>query len=405
MVQLSKLWEKRCSDNFQMQLRYWNLIGKNSGLMFFLYAMVIIGSFYYKKWLDGLPAEFPGALLLCAVLTLLSIRSPVRTFTRPADQVFLLPMEAHLSGYFRKSRVYSFIMQCLVLFLILLVGAPLYMHSGGTIRSWIVAAAAVFAAKAWNIDCHWQEQFIRYVFPLKLLRWGLTFLLLSMAFFRFPWIAALFCLLVMILSSVFLYHRQADSGLLNWGSVIEMEERQAMHFLRFANLFADVPRLRHRVKARRLLSGLFPVRSFNRAAVYQQLFVKTFIRSDDYLGMYVRLTLIGSLACLLPVGYYTAFLVGSVVYLTGLQLLPLWKHPFPQALTGLYPVPDAFRQHSFVRFVFILLSVQSLLLSIFAAIGAGSPAGFPLFLAAGLAVSLIFSSVYIRRRVRGERNH
>ncbi|WP_100488930.1 ABC transporter permease [Sporolactobacillus pectinivorans] len=404
MDPLNRLWSKRCSDHFQMELRYWNLIGKNSGLMFFLYAMIIIGGFYYKKWLDVLPQHFPGVLLISLILALFVVRSPIRTFMQRADLVFLLPAEAKLGSYFRKSRFYSFCLQSIVLIIVLMVCAPLYFRTGGGDGpAYFALAGVAVALKWWNIDSHWQEQSIDDVKPLKILRFTLSLLLLYATAGRFTVYSLVACAAVMLIASIFLFHRQSHTGLLNWGSLVEMEDRQALQFLRFANLFTDVPRLKHHIHARRSVSAFFPIRSFSQKGVYQQLFIKTFIRADDYFNLYIRLTVVGMLACyFINIGFYTAFVVASAVYLTGLQLFPLWMHPFPQALAGMYPVPDSLRKQSFIRLVFILLITQTVFISVAGAAGSKSLISLLLFLLAGVSVSVLFTFVYVERRVAGE---
>jgi ABC-2 type transport system permease protein len=200
-----------------------------------------------------------------------------------------------------------------------------------------------------------------------------------------------------------LFHRQAGFGLLNWRKLLESDQRQAMQFLRFANLFTDVPRLRRRTHARRLISGFFPVRRFEGRTVFEQIFIKTFLRSDEYLGMYMRLTVIGILlGFFLNIGLFSVFLVLSIVYLTGLQLVPLWQHPFPQALAGLYPLTHQEKSRPFVRMTALLLSGQSVIVSAATGFGTRSFVDFLVFLCAGVGVSLLFSFVYLGKRVQLE---
>jgi Predicted ABC-type exoprotein transport system, permease component len=401
---LSGLWKKRRNAHFQRALRYWNLIGKNSGLMFFLYAMVIISGFYYRRWLESLPQNFPGVLLVSVILALVAVRSPIRTFLVKADAVFLLPVEAELLSYFRSSRLYSFSFQGITLVLIQIICWPLYQYTAGRNGvPFLLVAATVLAVKAWNIDSHWQEQFIRDTKPLKVIRSGLSFLLIYGAAGGLPAVSTFICAGIMFAVSVLLFHRQASYGLLDWSRLIDMDNRQELQFLRFVNLFTDVPRLRHAVHSRRLISAFFPIRALHSDRIYPQLFIKTWIRSDDYFAQYLRLTVIGMLACyFLNNGIYTGFVVVSVIYLTGLQLLPLWSHPFPQALEGLYPVYGALKKQSFIHLVFLLLVVQTVLLSIAGAAGHEQIVYLPAFLAAGGIVSLLFAYVYTAHRISSQ---
>lgn len=403
MDEMNTLWKKRCRDNFQMQLRYWNLIGRNSGLMFFIYAMILIGGFYYKKWLNLLPEHFPGTLIVSIVLSLVCSHAPIRTFIQRADLVFLLPAESELDGYFRRSKWYSFLIQSITLLLVLIISIPLYTHGsaayGGS--SLLLGAVVSLAAKAWTIDCSWQEQFIEDTVPLRFLRTVLTFCLFYFVLSHQPLYVIAACVAIMLFTLFFLFRRQASGALLRWNSMLESDNRQAMVFLRFANLFTDVPQLRRRTRPRRVLSRLFPIRHFEEKEVFEQLFIKTFLRSDEYLGMYMRLTVIGALlGYFLNIGWYSVFIVVSVVYLTGLQLLPIWSQPFPQALAGLYPIGERLKQDPFVQMIARLLIGQVVVLSAAAGVGAHSFIDFLFFLCIGFAVSLIFAYAYTKHRIQ-----
>lgn len=398
MEAINQLWRSRCSENFRRQLRYWNLIGKNSGLMFFVYAMILAGAFYYKKWLDSLPAHFPGGLLLTLLFTLLVVPSPIRTFLQRADCVFLLPAESELNSYFVKSCLYSFAMQSLLLSVFLIISAPLYFQqSGNSETAYLIAALAIFAAKGWNIYCHWREQRIDETKPLIILRTFLSFLLLFAVLNGMRWVAYLSCAAVMLVISFLLFEKQAARGLLSWERLIAMETRQEMKFLRFANLFTDVPKLRRHVRPRIWLTRFVPARGFDRNEVYRQLFLKTFIRADDYFGIYCRLNIIGCLTVyFVSMGIWTLFLIASLVYLTGLQLLPLWRYSFPQALEGMYPVKKSYKKKAFTRLLIGLLAAESVLLSISGLLADGRFLNLLLYLISGLGVSLVFVFGYVR---------
>lgn len=406
MAEINELWQKRRSAYWKMTLRYWNLIGKNSGLMFALYILVIVGGFYYKQWLSRLSPAFPGALVISLVIFLFAVHAPIRTFVRQADIVFLLPIEAEMDGYFRKSKVYSFFIQSASLAALLIIVSPLYFRSvDSRIGAFVLLAAAAFAVKAWNIDCRWCEQYIDERLPLNCLRVVLSFLFIYAAASGRSYWLLIVCAAVMLAGSVFLFHRQAKAGLLKWERLLEMENKQMMQFLHFANLFTDVPILKRKVHPRGWLNGLLKIRSFAAESVFKQLFLKTFVRAGDYFGLYVRLTVVGSaLVFFLKNGYYTVFIIAAVVFLTALQLIPLWKHPLPQALAGLYPIAERVKQRNFVQILFWLLIGQTAVLSAAGGIAVRSSVGFLLFLAAGAAVAALVVYGYVNRKIAAEQS-
>jgi ABC-2 type transport system permease protein len=118
---------------------------------------------------------------------------------------------------------------------------------------------------------------------------------------------------------------------------------------------------------------------------------RTFLRSGDYFGLSMRLSVIGFTTVYL-VGNTAGGLIVSILflYLTGFQLLPLWTHLDNKLWTNLYPVPENTKKWAFKRLIMIVLSVQSLILSISHAMTEGW-----LMALVALVASFLFSSVFV----------
>ncbi|MFD2617182.1 ABC transporter permease [Terrilactibacillus laevilacticus] len=366
MDSLISLWQRRLRDYWIMASRYWGIIGKNSGLMFTLYVLIILGSVYYKKTLDQLPETFPVSLVLTVVFGFFVIRTPIRTFIQQADVIFLLPLESQMGRYFYKSCRYSFMLQCAIIIIVFVLFSPLYlkypMHS---VASYLLVLILAFFVKAWNMDCKWHEQYSDNPFLLKVIRGCLTLLFLYAVISQQPIVLAITYIIVMGLVSYFLFHRQRVNGVLHWDRLIAMENHQMMLLLRFTNLFVDVPQLKGRVKSRPWLNVFLKFRKFDKVHVFRYLYFSIFLRAEDYLGIYLRLTIVGAI-----LSFYTdhdlfaLFVILSVLYLTGLQLYGIFTRPVPQALAGMYPITKAVKIKSYCSIILICLFVQGLLLSI-----------------------------------------
>ncbi|GAE35681.1 ABC transporter permease [Halalkalibacter akibai] len=152
------LWRERVNAYWNMAIRYLRLIG-NSGFLFTLYVLIIIGSYYYSVLLDWLPDTFPAIWLFVAVFAHLLTRSGVRTFVKQADVVFLLPYESKLDSYFQASKRYSLIIQSAVMMLVLVVLSPFYsQYLADEAGSLLLIFAILVVAKIWNIASSWEEQ-------------------------------------------------------------------------------------------------------------------------------------------------------------------------------------------------------------------------------------------------------
>src|SRR5690625_7187672 len=80
-----------------------------------------------------------------------------------------------------------------------------------------------------------------------------------------------------------------------WEVIIENERNIMQAFYRLANMFTDVPHMRNPVKKRTWLVSIVKNVPFTKQYTYDYLYRITFIRSGDYLGMYISLMIIGGL--------------------------------------------------------------------------------------------------------------
>ncbi len=175
-------------------------------------------------------------------------------------------------------------------------------------------------------------------------------------------------LLLLVVVMLFYYRsfyvRTRHMGL-KWDLLIHDEEKRMASFYRLANLFTDVPKLKDTVKRRKWLDIFINRIAFSHEKTYLYLFSRTFLRSSDYLGLFIRLTVIGSLGI-----YFISFGLGQILisivflYLTGFQLLPLWNHHQNKLWVNLYPVPARFKDDAFHYLLMLLLSTQAFIFAL-----------------------------------------
>ena len=172
-------------------------------------------------------------------------------------------------------------------------------------------------------------------------------------------------------------------------------------FYRLANLFTDVPKLKNQIKRRKWLDRFITRIPFHQDASFSYLFARTLFRSGDYWGLYCRLTIIGVLVHLfITSGIGEIILAVLFVYLTGFQLLPLWKHHQLNMMTELYPVAEKMKQRSFLIILRNLLFVQTVIFTICILIK-GDFLTSLIILAAGIVFSIYFVFVYSKGKTKG----
>ncbi|MDQ1004196.1 ABC-2 type transport system permease protein [Neobacillus niacini] len=402
MFDEKKLWKDRSVHRlkeFGVYLRYI----LNGHLVVVLLFLIGTAAFYYQNWIRSLSQDFPAEIIIAVILGLFLTHSPVYTFLLEADQVFLIPLETRLKGYFLRSGLLSLVFQGYILLMVLAIVMPMYAHvSRNGFQSFLIFFIILLVIKGWNIAVNWKihyyvqpsvytwDMFVRYFINVLF-----TFLLFNNAHFLFLLIFAI------IMASYFRSFsvRTKKMGL-KWDLLIVQEEKRMASFYRLANLFTDVPKLKDTVKRRKWLDWLINRISFSEDKTYHYLFARTFLRSSDYLGLFIRLTVIGALAL-----YFISFGAGQIVlsllfiYLTGFQLLPLWNHHQNKLWIYLYPVSQTHKTAAFHSLLMKILIIQSSIFTI-VIMFKGEWIFSLIILFSGMLFSFLFVSVYSKKRLK-----
>lgn len=120
------------------------------------------------------------------------------------------------------------------------------------------------------------------------------------------------------------------------------------------------------------------------------MYARAFLRSSDYLGIQVRLTVIFALIIMYASssGWIAAVLTVFTLFITGIQMLPLFGHFDHLSLQELYPVKKEEKMKSYFALLKTALGVQALILIAASVYAAGLTGG--LYALIGSAV-LIFA--------------
>ncbi len=190
-------------------------------------------------------------------------------------------------------------------------------------------------------------------------------------------------------------------GGLAWDLLIEKDQARMQAFYRIANQFADVPHLKTKVHKRQTIVNLFTKRvPFNRNNTYDYLFRITFVRGGDYFGLFLRLTILaGVIIYFIPNLWVQLAFALLFLYLTGFQLIGMWKHHRTIAWMRLYPVAGDTRKRALLSLLQQLAIIQAVLLSLVFLLRV-DVVGFILALVAGLAFGLGFVRMYVPKRLK-----
>ncbi len=359
MNNVMTLWQTRKQEYWSTAVKYLRLIG-NSGFLFAIYILFLFGSYYYGRFLEWLPENFPAVLFFTLVFAWMTARGRVRTFVKQADLVFLLPMEERMKPYFRSSLRYSWLMETGWITLLFLVLAPLYSDRIGQAAGPLLLVLLLLSLlKGWNLAASFEEQRIGDETTFRMHKWLRFFVNTGILFLLFS--GLLLGAAISALGAVCIYYLyfKKINGTLQWQRLIEIENDTVRLFYRIANNFTDVPHLKESIRERKWLSFIYRFVSYSRRNVYKYLFARAFLRSGDYFGVYMRLTFLGVIFILAVDLSWGRWLMGALFsYMTVLQMETLRYHFRTSQMPELYPLPEKTEEKGLIYWLKILGIVQ-----------------------------------------------
>lgn len=399
MMDGEKLFNDRFKDHVKQSVRYLQYIF-NGHIAIALIFLVAAGAVFYQSFLNALPDYFPVAAVISIILSLVVLYNPMQFMLKKADIVFLLPAQEQLTGYFIRGLLYSLMVQSYLSILVIGVLAPLF-HIREHAVSFTALISLFVITKLIQFTVDWfilrirhtevqrYQRFLRFFVQVAIFYSVLSGITLAIIFS-----ALLFGILIISLLSYSLKH------VLALDLLIENDQRRKEVFYRIASLFTDVPELATTVKKRkfmvRLFTQHFPIRQTH---TYRYLYQLTFMRSKDYLGIFVRLSFIGGLAL-----YYTTIAWLAVVlsllfiYLIGIQLLSLWYHHRTLIWLDLYPVSGELQRQALASLILRLLSITASIYLVVTMVQLSSWSGLIVGISSYVFVFL-FVNMYLPRKL------
>ncbi|ANS46626.1 MULTISPECIES: ABC transporter permease EcsB [Bacillus cereus group] len=386
------LWKERFR-HFLKEVRTYSKYVFNDHLKFIFVFIIGAGAYYYQQWLQTLTPSFPTALVMAVLLGLVLTAGSIQTLLKEADLVYLLPVEEKLKPYFTKAFLFTFMIQLYIIAIVAAALAPLYfqqMKQTGAGYIWIVLAFVI--VKAWNLFVAWEKSFLTDQ-NIQRADWFIRFILNGLfVYFLVERTSVLVIGGIVLLMVLYLaiMHQMVKGKPLNWEYLISEEGKKMMLLYRIANMFVDVPALKERVARRKWLDFILSMIGEKRTYLY--LYTRTFLRSGNYFGLYVRLLALGGVILYFIPFLYGRFIVSLIfLYLIGYQLLTLWKHHRMKIWLDLYPVKVDEKKKDFLTLLNAILIIGSIIFTVIFALATKD------FMMTGilLVVSIVFSIGFV----------
>lgn len=385
------LWSSRRSRFLQETVPYWrDVLRSGAGMMLILLLLTAIPA--YSWALDRLPPDFPFLWVAVPLMTAAVATSPIRTFLRGADRIFLLPAEARMGAYLRRARRAAWLRQTLTAALALTALWPLYLRvAGGEAMpyAWpllLTAAAKACALAAAAREPHLLRRSVRAAAGCA--RWALTAAAMY-ALWRYGAAAGALALAGAAALGAGLLAAGAKQRF-PWERLLEDEARQQTRVYRFFSWFTDVPGLAGAIKRRSPVAGIMRMYAFSRKSSFVYLYSLTFIRREPS-AIVLRLTVLaGVLLFLFPHPYAQAAIAALVLLMSGLQTASLDQYHRYSSWLSLYPLERRTEAEAIGSLLTVILTLQALVLAL-CLLTAGGP---PLLALAGFCGGAAFAAAY-----------
>ena len=320
---------------------------------FVLFLLVLIGflAYQYSQLLQDFPENhWPILLFLVIVSILLLAWGEIATYMEGPDKLFLLVSEEEVKSHLKGQTMRSLVFWLFVQTLFLLLFAPLFLAMG-------------------------------YGFPVFLIY------------------------VVLLGAGKYLLFRQKASKFftengIDWDYVISQESKRKQVLLRFFALFTQVKGVSNSVKRRAYLDFILKAVQKVPSKIWQNLYLRSYLRNGDLLALSLRLLLLSLLAVIfIEQSWIATAVVVLFNYLMLFQLLALYCAFDYQYLTQLFPLEKGEKEKGLKQIVLGVGSVVLLLELLVGAVVFQEKIALLALVGAGLFLQLFYLPYQVKRLV------
>lgn len=366
MNNLQSFWRTRFfhyMEEFQKYMRY----VFTGHLAIVLVFTIGAGGYAYSEWLKEVPAHFPSSVLVAVIIGAAVAYSPPVTLLKPADAVYLLPLETQLDRYLSRALRWTMFSQVGLPLLLFIVAIPLLSATGttsGLVLFWLAVFIVVFkwmfvqteydVRHAMSGEKVWLDRFVRF---------------LLMALFIYIMLSPAKYLIVVISILIGIYSmywkKMRSEKPFPYEHFVELEQNRMMRFYRFANYFTNVPHLKGSVSRRAWLSFLMSPPKMGQSDAQTFLIRRTFIRTDDTFWLWVRLTVISMVgAIFIPFPIVVFIFAGALAFASAVQLIFALRAGYEFRMDMLFPEKENRRPLAIRKTVRLVQWIQALVVAI-----------------------------------------
>lgn len=305
----------------------------------------------YSQLLKNLPDNINYNLIIAVIFAALTV-TPLRTFMKSADSIFLLNFERDMAPYFKEAIIRSGSLRTLLLIVMGGLLAPLYMERTASVAGYICA----IVLGVWMI-------YSGLVMRHLMMKLGITNGYISLLIFLMTLSGiytsleglpiTIISIILFTLGLIYLFNKNAAHRLLNFDHYIDYEHQLYQAQNKLINMFTDVKGMKDKAVRRRYFDALLPRKShYTKAHMFEYLFVRNFVRSNDSMWIVVRLIAVGCILMWLVHQFIVGLIIGLFFsYAIIMQASQFYKMQAFSLWPKVWPTPESLVLQGFRKFM------------------------------------------------------
>ncbi|TDM42851.1 ABC transporter permease [Macrococcoides canis] len=318
----------------------------------------------YSQLLKNLPDNINYNLIIAVILAALTV-TPLRTFMKSADSIFLLNFERDMAPYFKQAIIRSGSLRTLLFIVMDGLLAPLYMERTALVAGYICATVL----GVWMI-------YSGLVMRHLMMKLGITNGYISLLIFLMALSGiytsleglpiTIISIILFTLGLIYLFNKNAAHRLLNFDHYIDYEHQLYQAQNKLINMFTDVKGMKDKAVRRRYFDALLPRKShYTKAHMFEYLFIRNFVRSNDSMWIVVRLIAVGCILMWLVHQYVVGLIIGLFFsYAIIMQASQFYKMQAFSLWPKVWPTPESLVLQGFRKFMRKLTIVTTTVIAV-----------------------------------------
>lgn len=379
MSNIENIFANRRKKEQELKLTYSKYIF-NSHLIMFLIIVLGATMINYSKWI-AIASQFELYSVFIAATLAFSyylISTKVKTYIKEADAVFLLPLEKYYKNVGKKTIINTTVVHVIAFVIFYFSVKPITSIIGTVDRIAICLLIMVILLN--NLLKYFQIIHYKELIWVKILQFIVVFIQIISVFIvnTYILITDLVGIIALSYSTYYILKnagnvRNADDKekfVVKWNEAAEYDKHRMESYLKFVNMFVDVPLSGVKVARRKYFDAILPKLTkdnFTKENSFKYYYYRVFLRQENTVFLALRLMLLAGLIIFsFKNQYVSAVAIISYSYLTIIQLVPLYKQMSNNIWHSILPVDESIKIGSFKKLLMVVMLTTTIMLAIFA---------------------------------------